>query len=770
LQEYDPVVRKLIGSSRKIFDGSSIGITEGPHLIRRDDWYYLLTAEGGTVWEHAATIARSRSLFGPYELSPHHPLLSSNESPEAPLQKAGHASLVEGPDGGWWLFHLCGRPVDGVRGRCMLGRETSVQAVDWPSGGWPRLRQGEPTPAATVELPLAGEKAPPYRAVFRDDFEGGQLHSEWNTLREAPTEDWLSLTARSGYLRLQGRNSLRARHAVSLAALRVTAMACTARVRVSFQPKDWRQRSGLVLYYDDAHHIALEIGGTEAGGRVARIYHCDQGRQLWLSESALDMPISEEIELEAQLQFGCLTFRCRPLGGSWQPVGDPLDATIISDDRVWESVNFGFTGAYFGLYACDSGDSGVPTDFTAFEVIAQSDSEAESRETSAAKKLPLSRARRIEWCHWAARLAEPVLSRLAEGRLRAEMPIEAQTPEERKPFTQLEVVARLLAGIGPWLELPPEDSAEGAMRARYRSLAQKGLAHAADPESPEAFNFTEGKQTLVDAAFLAQAFLRAPHALWRPLDAATRERLIQGFEATRAIVPYENNWWLFAAMIEAFLQNEGLSVDADRLTTALEKHETWYKGDGAWGDGPDFHWDYYNAYVIQPMLVDLLAVFGKEPRWAQYQAAVEKRVARYVAVQERFIASDGSFPVLGRSVVYRAGAFQVLAQAALRERLPDAVPPGQARVALTRLQRKTLNAAHTFDAEGWLRIGLAGHQPALAENYISSSSLYLCSTALLPLGLPADAAFWTDRDRPLTSDLAWKGTNLPADQALQHGE
>lgn len=377
-------------------------------------------------------------------------------------------------------------------------------------------------------------------------------------------------------------------------------------------------------------------------------------------------------------------------------------------------------------------------------------------------------ARRAEWCEWARRLAEPVLTRLADGRLRAEMSIEAHDPADRRPFTQLEVVARVLAGIAPWLELPAADSAEGKLRARYVELARRGLARAADPSSSEAFNFTHGAQPLVDAAFLAQAFLRAPNALWHGFDATTRAHLLAGFRATRSITPYENNWWLFAAMIEAFFRAHGEPVDETRLTTALEKHEAWYKGDGAWGDGPDFHWDYYNGFVIQPMLVDILAVFGTDARWHDYAARVEPRVARYVAVQERLVAFDGSFPPLGRSLAYRAGALQTLAQAALRRRLPATVPPARARVALTRAQRRTLDARNTFDpTHGWLRIGLSGHQPSLAEPYISTASVYLCSVALLPLGLPADDAFWTEPDLPLTQELAWGGIDLRADVALK---
>ena len=177
------------------------------------------------------------------------------------------------------------------------------------------------------------------------------------------------------------------------------------------------------------------------------------------------------------------------------------------------------------------------------------------------------------------------------------------------------------------------------------------------------------------------------------------------------------------------------------------------QGDGVYGDGPPFHWDYYNSFVIQPMLLDVLAVCGdKREAWRAMRAPVAARARRYAAIQERLVAPDGSFPPVGRSIAYRCGAFQLLAQMALRRELPDDVPPAQARAALDAVIRRTLDAPDTFDAEGWLRIGLCGHQPGIGERYISTGSLYLAATAFLPLGLPADDAFWTGRgsrlDRP----------------------
>src|SRR3954470_12683121 len=363
-----------------------------------------------------------------------------------------------------------------------------------------------------------------------------------------------------------------------------------------------------------------------------------------------------------------------------------------------------------------------------------------------------ARSDRDAWIAVMRRLADPVLSNLANGTLKARMPVEQAPGTDRRSVTHLEALGRLVAGIAPWLELPPDATAEGRMRADYAQLARRAIAHAVDPGSPDFMNFPRDRQPLVDAAFLAQGILRAPRALRDGLDAASTRLLIAALESTRPIVPGFNNWLLFSATVEAGLKSLGAAWDRTRVDYALRQHEQWYKGDGAYGDGPELHWDYYNSFVIHPMLVDVLdACGGESPAWKEIAVRVEARASRYAAVQERFIGADGSFPPIGRSIAYRCGAFHALAQAALRGRLPDELSPAQVRGALGAAIRRTLDAPDTFDNEGWLRIGFCGHQPGVGETYISTGSLYLCSVALLPLGLPATDEFWSAPSQPSTS-------------------
>ncbi len=376
------------------------------------------------------------------------------------------------------------------------------------------------------------------------------------------------------------------------------------------------------------------------------------------------------------------------------------------------------------------------------------------------------RSDRATWLRLTRRLADPVLTHLAKGTLKKTMPVEEVSGAQRSAVTHLEALGRLLAGIAPWLELTSDGSEEGAARARYGELARDAIASAVDPKSPDALNFTEDRQPLVDAAFLAQAVLRAPRALWETLEAPTRTRLVAALESTRSIPPGFNNWLLFSATIEAALKRMGAFWDRMRIDYALRQHEQWYKGDGVYGDGPQFHWDYYNSFVIHPMLLDVLDEVGGElPAWQALREPMMRRAQRYAAILERLIAPDGSFPPIGRSIAYRAGAFQVLADMAWRQALPTDLPVAQVRPALTAVLTRTLDAPGTFDQGGWLRIGLAGHQPGVAERYISTGSLYLCAVALLPLGLAPTADFWSAPPQPWTAQRAWTGAAFPIDRA-----
>ena len=371
------------------------------------------------------------------------------------------------------------------------------------------------------------------------------------------------------------------------------------------------------------------------------------------------------------------------------------------------------------------------------------------------------------WIAAMRRLADPVLTHLANGTLKAQMPVEQASGADRRAVTHLEALGRLITGLAPWIELQADSTPEGRARAEYAGLARRAIARAVDPASPDFMNFTRDRQPLVDAAFLALGVLRAPRTLRDELDAPARRHLVAALESTRPIAPPFNNWLLFSATVEAALKSLGAGWDRMRVDYALRQHEQWYKGDGAYSDGPEFHWDYYNSFVIHPMLLAVAdACKDETAAWKDLAPVILRRAQRYAAVQERMIGTDGSFPAIGRSLAYRCGAFHLLADVALRRQLPEGVPPAQVRGALTAVVKRTLDAADTFDADGWLRIGFCGHQPGVGETYISTGSLYLCSAGLLPLGLPASDEFWSAPAQPWTSVRAWSGRPFPIDHAL----
>jgi hypothetical protein len=376
---------------------------------------------------------------------------------------------------------------------------------------------------------------------------------------------------------------------------------------------------------------------------------------------------------------------------------------------------------------------------------------------------------RAYWLRTMSRVAEPVLTNLAAGTLKRNMPVECVTGNvaDRRKYSHLEAIGRLLAGIAPWLEVSLDPGPERDLQQQYADLARRGLRHATNPQSADFLNYHEGSQPLVDCGFLAQAIVRAPNELWKKLDATTQKNLAAALLSSRVITPGQNNWLLFAATVEAALALMGERFDAMRIDYAVRAHQQWYVGDGLYGDGPHFHWDYYNSFVIQPMLLDVLRTMEAHAKnWQSLTADIRTRAKRYAAIQERLISPEGTFPAIGRSIAYRTGAFQLLAQMALLRDLPDPLAPPRVRSALTAVMRRLMEAPGTFDSGGWLTIGLCGHQPHLGESYISTGSLYLCAGVFLPLGLQPGDAFWSGAAEDWTSRRLFRGEDAPADHAI----
>ena len=377
------------------------------------------------------------------------------------------------------------------------------------------------------------------------------------------------------------------------------------------------------------------------------------------------------------------------------------------------------------------------------------------------------------WCDLLYKMTEPVLSNMSKGQLKQNMLLELSPSWDgrNKDVAYMECFGRTMAGLAPWLSLPDDNTVEGKQRKQLREWALKSYAHAVNPDSPDYLGWKAHGQALVDAAYIAESFLRAP-SLWKALDKQTQERYIKEFQGLRRFTPVYSNWLLFVATIESFLKQAGAQADFYRITLSLLKVNEWYVGDGWYSDGSKFAFDYYNSFVLHPMFLECQEVLtdgGKKGAWnidpTKFGKGL-KRMQRYGVILERLISPEGSFPVFGRSITYRTGVLQPLALLAWRGWLPEELSEGQVRSAMTAVIKRMFHDDRNFNEKGFLTIGFNGKQPNIADVYTNNGSLYMATLAFLPLGLPADHSFWTVPARSWTSKKAWDGEEFPKDHAV----
>ena len=374
------------------------------------------------------------------------------------------------------------------------------------------------------------------------------------------------------------------------------------------------------------------------------------------------------------------------------------------------------------------------------------------------------------WCGLAWKMAQPVLENMAQGTLQKNMQMEFSPSfdNRNKKVAYMECFGRLMAGIAPWLALPDDGTAEGKQRAQLRSWALQSYKNAVDPKSPDYLCWGIGGQNLVDAAYIAESFLRAYDALWVPLDTTTKQAYLREFRKMRKIDPPYTNWLLFSSTIESFMAKAGGEYDEFRVNTACRKMEEWYTGDGWYSDGPDFAFNYYSSYVFHPMYLETLQAMidAKANTRLDYQKYYDRelrRAQKYALILERFISPEGTFPVFGRSIPYRNAAMQPLALMAWYGKLPEGLAKGQVRAALTKVMHRMWDTQNNFNEKGFLNIGFCGHQPKAADWYTNNGSEYMASLTFMPLGLPANDPFWTDAAQPWTQVKAWGGQDFPKD-------
>ncbi len=371
LQEYSAKEQKLIGDATVIFKGTDIKLTEAPHLYKINDYYYLLTAEGGTKYDHQATIARSKQLFGPYEVHPDNPLISSFAHPRNPLQKAGHASIVQTHTDEWFLVHLTGRPLprDGQplldpRGFCPLGRETAIQRLEWKND-WPYVVGGN-QPSLEIDGPEIEEVIWSSDANIKDDFNSPELNLQFQSLRIPLGEEVASLTARPGHLRLYGKESLTSKFTQAFIARRWQHFYFTAETKVAFEPTTFQQSAGLVNYYNTQNWTALQISWHERKGRILEIMTCDNfsfTQPLFDQEILLPSEL-EYVYLRVDVELHVYSYSYSFDGQNWVKIPIKFDSYKLSDDYI-QGGGF-FTGAFVGMQCQDTSGQNRHADFDYF--------------------------------------------------------------------------------------------------------------------------------------------------------------------------------------------------------------------------------------------------------------------------------------------------------------------------------------------------------------------------------------------------------------------
>ena len=370
LQEYDNNERRLVGPVHNIFRGSELGITEAPHLYKRNGYYYLITAEGGTEYGHAVSMARAQNITGPYELHPDNPVITSRNNPAAHLQKSGHADLVETETGDWFAVFLVGRPISN-KGRCILGRETAIEEVAWHDDDWLYTKSGNKEPRGSFVIQSEYEDVAVKEKIELSDFNQEVLDINFQSLRVPMDDSWADLGSRPGYLRLYGRESLSSIHEQSLIARRVQAFNIDVSVCLDFEPVTFQQMAGLVAYYNTGHWYYLYVMGNEdARSKCVQITSCDNFEMKDVLEEPVQFDQKSNIRLRLKMDYAKLHFFIGDSGSDWIEIGPVLDASILSDDYVREgSTRYrpAFTGCFVGICCQDLTGHKMHADFAWFK-------------------------------------------------------------------------------------------------------------------------------------------------------------------------------------------------------------------------------------------------------------------------------------------------------------------------------------------------------------------------------------------------------------------
>ena len=380
--EYSPEKKGILGYPRRVWHGGTDrGCIEAPHLTKRNGYYYLMCAEGGTGYNHCVTMGRSQNVWGPYERDPQNPIVTStpgdsNErsdpdhlkpkyfNPDSVLQKSGHGSYVELPTGEVYLVHLTSRPFVPEL-RCTLGRETAIQKMMWTQDGWLRMADGGSL--AQVEVPESSLPEYPLPTIPDfDDFDEATLGNFYYTPRIMP-ERFADVTARPGYVRLRGQESRTSLNKVSILARKLTSVYARITTKMEFRPEVHQHSAGLILYYDNMNYVNLRKYYSETLGQGAlSVIQIENGEKTEFLNSRVaveDCPVYLRLQIQGRKSW----FEWSYDGETYRQIGMIFDTTKYSD----EYCKYGeFTGAMVGITCADKVKHSHYADFDFFEYVA----------------------------------------------------------------------------------------------------------------------------------------------------------------------------------------------------------------------------------------------------------------------------------------------------------------------------------------------------------------------------------------------------------------
>lgn len=364
MQEFDSEKRELIGKRKKFYKGTSLGVCEGPQILKKDGWYYLLCAAGGTGYSHASTVARSSNIWGPYENSPYQPLISTKNDLSNPLQKSGHACFAKVDNEEWYIVHLCSRPLT-RKGNCVLGRETSLQPITWTENNWPILKNKTILPELEAQAPTIFKGQQEIDNSSFCDFDCDKLPSYFKTLR-VPLNDRGSLSEHSGNLRLYGNESLSSLHEQTLVARRWQSVSFRCETKMSFKPVNFQQMAGLILFYDTDNWCYLFSSfDEEKNSSYLQVEQAEINKFSYLSERIYlpDSDIKLGVTVDRDIgQF----YYSESNSNDWHPIGKQIATDHLSDDYIKSHSKLAFTGAMVGLCAQDFDKHRSYADFNYF--------------------------------------------------------------------------------------------------------------------------------------------------------------------------------------------------------------------------------------------------------------------------------------------------------------------------------------------------------------------------------------------------------------------